>query len=142
MNRSPTLAIPLSWDAVINLRRWVEAVTAMFDRPHVLARITAESTGATTKTLTVRVVNRAGQRAGGRFLLRLVSLNGTALDTSTTFVVSTGLLVQAVATGVRDVMTDATGEAVLTLTYAGTGGQTRALVVDCGGDSEETTLQW
>lgn len=142
MKRSATTILPQRWATALDLRQSLESIISRVDMPHVYASLSAVSTGSTTKTLTVRVVNRAGKRVSGRLMLRVVSLNGTALDTNTTFVVTTGVLLQGVATGVRDVMTNEDGEAVLTLTYAGTAGQTRTLVVDCGGDSEETTLQW
>lgn len=140
MKRTPTMINPLRWAVVEDLRQWIETVTSRFDLPHVMPRI--DVTGTTTKTVTIRVTNRAGNRVNGRHVLRVFSLNGTALDTNTTFVVATGLLVDGVAAGYREVMTDVRGEAVLLLTYAGTATQTRTLVVDCGGDSEETTLQW
>lgn len=142
MKRPATTFIPQRWAAALDLRPFVESVISRFDLPHVSAKIAATDTASTTKTLRLQVVNRAGSRVAGRFVLRVFSLNGSALDTDTTFVVSTGLLVHGVATGYREVMTDDKGEAVLLLTYAGTATQTRTLVVDCGGDSEETTLQW
>lgn len=140
MKRTPTMINPLRWSLVEDLRQWIETVTSRFDLPHVMPSI--DVTGGATKTLTVRVVNRAGNRVNGRHVLRVFSLNGTALDADTTFAVSTGLLVHGIAAGYREVMTDVRGEAVLTLTYAGTAGQTRTLAIDCGGDLEETTIQW
>jgi hypothetical protein len=142
MKRVATTFLPQQWANVLDLRQFAESVVSRFDMPHAYAKLAAAVTSSTTKTLTVQVVNRAGSSIAGRFILRLVSLSGSAIDTHTTFVVSTGVLLQGVATGYRQVMTDSKGVAVLTLTYAGTAGQTRTLVVDCGGDSEETTLQW